>query len=147
VALKIELRGLKGAQAIPQELRRAASELKQEVGDGLVAAIRRRIRNRSGRLSASWMAHVTAGGRNASISSRHPGAKASVFGAWIVPKRKRALAYSSGAFSMHTRLNPGAYIGRPRDRKTSYITLAFAQFGAITKRAFGKAFGDLKRDG
>jgi hypothetical protein len=143
-ALDVHVRGISSALELPGKIERARRKFKLAVGEGLVFEIRQHIHSRSGRLSESWKAAVTATGSPVVRSRGVEYAKASVGGAFIQPKKKQALHFADGRFARRVRLNPGAYIGRPSDRKTSYVHLAFAEFKTITNAAWHACFGDLK---
>jgi hypothetical protein len=141
-AYEVHVKGLGSALEIPAKLERSRVAFKLSVGEGLVEEIRHNIRSRSGKLAASWQARHVRG----AILLQSKGvlyARASVGGAFLVPKNKRALAFADGTVRMRARLNPGAYIGRPNDRRTSYVTLAFHRYHEITRAAWLLHFGKL----
>lgn len=144
--VQIEVKGISSTLTLPTRIERARRGFKASVGEGLVVEIGRNIHSRSGRLSASWRAiHVSATGGIALRSQGTEYAKASVGGAYIVRKRGRALALADGRFFRFVRLTPGHYIGRPTDRRTSYITRAFDHFREITRAAWLLHFGEEMR--
>jgi hypothetical protein len=145
MSIDISVRGVGSVLRLPEKIERSRRFFQTTVGESLVFEIRRNIHSRSGRLSASWHAALLAGGGLAIRSEGTEYARASVRGAYINPKNKRALAFADGRFRNFARLNPGHYIGRPKDRRTSYVTLAFDQFRVITRAAWHLHFGELGR--
>lgn len=142
-AIEVEIVGLTNALKLPAKLEAKRLLLQKDVADDLAGEVRSRIRSRSGRLAGSWRGRVRRDGQAVVESTGVPYGRASVRGAFIQRRNRKALRGHEGRFAKFTRVNPGAYVGEPRNRRLSYVDLAFQQFGRVVDKAFQRRFGRI----
>lgn len=126
------------AAAVIEERRLAFAHA---VAEAMAHRVRSEIRSRTGALAGSWTGEVRGDGQAVVSSHGVVYAKASVGGVYHLPKRAQALHFADGRFRMWSRINPGAWIGDPSDRKTSYVDKAFAHFREVVAAEFKLMFG------
>lgn len=144
--VSIDVDGLGGLERTGDALDRLPRRFIENLTADLAASIRSKIRSRSGRLAADWRGRAETDrlGFVETTGTRY--GKASVRGAYLRPRRGRVLAFrdESGrmVFRRWIRLAPGNYIGRPGDRRNSYVSRGLRDRRAIAQRALKRTLAE-----
>jgi hypothetical protein len=130
--------------AIEDGQRRFVDQLSRDIA----GEFRKHIHSKSGTLAGRWHgAGVDA--THGLVSADGPEyLQASVRGAFVKAKHGKVLRFRGRdgemVYRRWIRLTPGDYIGRPDDRKNSYVTRALRNRRAVAERAFEATFGRLE---
>lgn len=144
----VKIDGLSQAERIPGGLAAAQRAFVDEASEDLAAAIRGRIRSRTGRLASTWTGHAISS-RIGIIESEAglPYRVPSTRGAFIVAKNSKALRFVVQGrvyYRKWVRLAPGSYVGRPHARNTGYVNQALRNRRAIVLAAYQRVFNRLE---
>ena len=142
LSLEARINHLERSLKLYGRLERAGKKAKLDVAEAVRDEIRGEIHSRSGQLAASWEGVVVAGDpivRSTGLAR----AKASVAGAYIRPRRRRALRLADGRVRRGPiRIRPGAWIGRPRS-KQSYVDVVLKRAPDVIERVLERRFRTL----
>lgn len=146
--ISIKVDGLQHLAGTPDAIAAAQYRFVEELTQGLGSAMRQQIRSRSGRLAGSWHGHALSSTQGVVETTGLAYGKASVRGAYIRARRGRVLAFRNRqgelTFRKWVRLAPGNWIGRPDDRRNSYVTRTLRQRRLIAQEAFKRTLGAIQ---
>lgn len=146
--INIKVEGLQKLADTPQRIADAQYRFVEELTQGLGSAMRKQIRSRTERLAGSWHGHAVSSTQGVVETTGTEYGKASVRGAYIRARRGRVLAFRNRqgelTFRKWVRLAPGNWIGRPGDRRNSYVTRMLRQRRAIAQEAFSRTLGSIQ---
>jgi hypothetical protein len=145
----VEVENLGELEQVPGDLERAQRRFVEDLADDLTNAIRKTIRSRSGRLAASWRGRALTDSLALVETSkaRAPHATASLRGNYVTAKTAKVLRFPAGGrlvFARAVRYYSGSYVGKPGDRKSTYVAKAFRKRAQIAREAFARRFGKLQ---
>jgi hypothetical protein len=140
----ITVEGLAKLEQMPSRLERAQLAFVGELTQDLAGEVRKQIRSRSGRLAGSWHGQAVSSTLGLLETSGTRYGRASIRGAYF-RARGRALVFRGRdgelIFRRWVRIKPGAYIGRPDDRKNTYVSRALRQRRRIAQAALERTIG------
>jgi hypothetical protein len=147
-AIQVSVPGLARLERLPGAIENGQRVFVDRLSKGIAEEIRRHIRSRSADgLAAHWKGHGVDATTGVVEASGPAYLGASVRGAFVRPVHAKVLRFVKDGevlFRPWVRITPGDYIGRPDDRKNSYVTRALRNRRAIAEREFEATFGHLE---